>query len=277
MANETFFLAFALPFPAVVAALTIWGTNDAILTMLSLLIFGFAVPFVVYNKFVGEFSYTSKIPQEILNTGEKISLGIKLLIGSIFGIVIVHALWSMYAPIAMGPATLTLPYPVFAVGQGFYNFLYNFFVWLLLIKTAIAGHVYFNYFTPIEYNEKKGMMSVGGLAPENQSFTANLIISAFVGLLGFAVFYFTVTSKISVIVYALIVFGLNFAALKIRLDKKVIVSVFLVLGLAIGVLLYIEFLKYSSKKNLARKTPEYFFVGNVKNAWTTWFNKNGKK
>jgi hypothetical protein len=264
MANTVFFL-IGIPLPALVAWLSIWFLADAVITTL-LVGLTFAGLIFVYDKWVGDFSFERKIPEEIMNKDEKISLGIKMLIGGAIGTAALLVLWSMFAPTWMGPTSITMPFPahVAAVIKWSYFVL---FAALFLIEAALE-HVYFNFFSSIEFTEKEGMASLAG---EQRSFSSNLTISVGVFLLNFAIGYYVFSPRlIPALIYGFIALGVNLFMMNIRYDKKMIVSTLLRVGIAIGVLLYILYLYYTLEGKISRKTPEYYFAANTNNCIDEW-------
>jgi hypothetical protein len=266
MANKIFFF-LTLPLPALLAFLCLKFTLDAIITLLVVTLIGFVIPIWVYDKFVGDFSYERKIPEEIVNKSEKISLGTKLLGGAAICLALIHILYSMYAPASMGPETVVLPFPIFdgAFGKTSYWIIFV----ALFILANIFEHIFFNYFVPIEYTEKEGKLAL--LSGENVGVVDKIVISFFVALYYFVIFYYTISRGIvPPLVYAILGFGLNFFALGLRVDKKLIVSTMFKIGVAVGILLYIFWLNMSSKKGWTRKSPDFFFVGNFNNVFNKW-------
>jgi hypothetical protein len=265
MANTLFFL-IAIPLPAILAWTTLWFTHDAIITMIVTGGLGLLLPIIVYDKWVGDFSFERKIPDEIMNKEDKISLGIKLGLGAAFGVAIFLALWSMFLPEFFGPTSITLPFPV-TDGALKYTYL-TFFVLSYLIFAALE-HIYFNYFTSIEYTEKEGLASFGG---EKASFSSNFVISIGNALMHFAVFYWTIKPLLFwAIIYGAVAFFVNFVVISVRHNKKLIVSILFKVGIALGVLLYLWYLSFTLGGDVKRITPTYYFTADVENSWGNWF------
>jgi len=266
MANTLFFLG-ALPLPAIIAWLSLWYTHDAIISLVLTISLGLIVPIIVYDKVIGDFSFERKIPEEIMNKDEKIKTGIIYCVGAAFGLGIFRTLFSMFVDEFFGPTSITLPFPSLS---GWIKWIYIVVFVLLWIVLAVTEHVFFNFFSSIEYTEKEGGMA--SLAGEKPTFSSNLILSLGVGLLHFAFYYWIVKPILFfAVIYGILAVIVNFVVITIRHDKKMIVSVLLKIGLAIGVLLYLWYLNISLNGNLKRETPVYFFNADVENKFSTWF------
>lgn len=269
--------------PALVAYLVLWKTQDALITLIAVIVVGFVAPIAVYLKFIGEFNYELKLPEEIIKKDEKIALGKNLFLGGLFGITILVILWTKFVP--FGPVSVVFPFPIFT-STGL-KIVYHIFFVLFFLVAAILEHAYFNYFFSTVYNEKEspvGGGKLGALAStavasatgnDQPSFFSNLILSLGVGLLNFAIFKFTIAPVfLSAFILALITFVLNMVVIGIRAEKKMIVSTLLRVGIAIAVLLILLYLGLSVNKEWSRKTPDFVFVGNTANAFTKWFKKS---
>ena len=279
------FSILAALIPALIAYLILWKTQDGLITLLAVIILGFVVPIVVFIKFIGEFNYELKLPEEIIKKDEKISQGGTLLAGGFVGLSVLVILWCRFAPTWAGPQSVTYPFPIFTSAA--LKILYYFFFTLFFIIAAVLEHFYFNYFFSIIYNEKEiagapggklGSLASAGLSAatgtDGPSFFSNLILSLGVGLLNFAVFKWTVAPTLwSAVILAILTFVLNIVILGIRAEKKMIVSTLLRVGIALAVLVILMYLGLSVKYEWTRKNPDFVFVGNVNNGFTRWFGK----
>lgn len=266
MANTLFF-ALAIPLPAILTFVTLWLSKDALLTMAIVGLLGYIVPVIVYDKWVGDFSFERKLPTELTDYKGKIKLGLILGICTAIATGGIAILWSMFMPAVMGPTSVTLPVPPIESGA-FYA--YEVFFVLSFLGLAALEHFYFNFFTSIEYTEGEGLSSFKG---EKASFGSNFVISLGASLVHFAVFYWTIRPVLAaVIVYTLLAFIMNFICITVRNSKKLIVSIQLRVGFALGILIWIWYLRASLSGN-KRVTPDYFFPNNIDNCWNKWFNK----
>jgi hypothetical protein len=265
MANKVFFF-LTLPLPALLAFVLLKFTADAIITLLIVTILGFLLPIWAYDKWVGDFSYERKIPEELINKDEKVSLGTKLFIGAALGFSILHILYSSFAPAKMGPSSVVMPFPVFSGSVG--KVIYWIFFVVFFIFASVAEHVFFNFFVPIEFTEKEGKLAL--LSGENVGVFDKVLISVFVGLYYFAIIFQISSGIVAPIVYGLLGFAINFYLIGLRVDKKMIVSTLFKVGFAVAVLIYIGYLALSSSKGWARKSPDYYFAGNIANVFSKW-------
>ena len=265
MANLGFFL-IALPLPSILAWVTLYFTNDSIITLLVTGFFGLLLPIYIYDEYVGDFSFERKIPDEIVNKEDKIKKGIIMGIAGAIGTVLVLSLWSMYMPDWLGPKSLTLQQPY--NGSWYYGIPFA----AVFLAFSALDHVFFNFFCSIEYTEKDGLMSMSG---EQRSFGSNLLISIAHALMWFAIFWYVVSPILFVaIAYAGIALIVNLINMKIRRSDKMIVSTLWRIGLALGSLLFLCYLDLTLEGHLPRKTPDYYFTGHVNNCWSKWFSSS---
>lgn len=266
MANLVFFI-IAIPLPAILAWVSLWLTHDAIITMVVTSALGFALPIYIYDNFVGDFSFERKIPDEVKDREDKIKEGLFMGVGVAIGLTLLLSLWSAFLPDFFGPKSITLPFPT---NDGIMKYLYVVLFVACFLAFAALEHVYYNYFTSIEYTEKEGLASWGG---EHASFSSNVVISIGNALLHFAVFYWTIKPILFwSIIYAVATFFMNLLVITLRHKKKLIISLLFRVGIALGVLLYLWYLNFTLGGKFKRITPDYFFTGDVDNKWATWFS-----
>jgi hypothetical protein len=259
------FLIIMLILPAVVTFGCLSFLQDAVLTLLALLLLYLTMTFL-YSSCIDSFQYEPQLTKEFLEKGQKIKNGVILgLLGSV-GFGLLFSLYSMYAPI--GIKLLTLPFPIRA--NKWRRFGYQCAFHILWVLNAAASHFYFNFFIAVEDNEKEGIWGVKG---DHVSFLSGVLISLGNGLLCLAVFWWTMSGWFSVVLFTGLAVVFNYVLVRLRFNQGLIVSTSLKVGLAVGILIWFWYLYFGKNGMVVVRNPQSTVFGSKGNIWHQIFKE----